>query len=415
MKQLLKSLSAIVLAGTLLASSGCWDRQEIEERAFAMGVAVDLADEDRMDSESSKEQNKPVPPFTLGEPGAQKGALTKRPITYLVSYEIPVLRAMAASGGGSTGGGGGGGIQPSWVVGTTASTMQTASVAANLRLFRPIFYGHQRVLIIGEDAAREGLEPILDFFERDVRASRKIRVAIAVGRARDVLDITPLLEPLTSIYLFRLLQSMPFKSFGWDATLNDVMIALHQSGDAVISRLRASKMEADAGGAAVIKNWRLVGWLEDMETQGYSLALGRSRVGVVSIPIPGHISEELSYLYRRVQAQTKVNTQGELPSFDIGISLEGSITEETSFVEFSSDFIRWAEQALAEEITRRVRAAIDLLQKQYQVDSLNLGHQLEMANLQLWRKLSPDWDSIYPRLPINVKVRVKIRRTGSVR
>jgi|LFRM01.2.fsa_nt_gb Ger(x)C family germination protein len=391
---------------------GCWDRTEIDERAFVVGVAVDLAE--ATETNGSKPPSPQHFPFIEKEAGDTSLTYTHKQISYLMTVELAVLHALSAgpSDGNKEGTG-----DPSWVIGATAPTIQAASTAINLRVYRPLFFGHQQVLIIGEEAARENLRPILDFFTRHTRTKRKMRIAIAQGKASDILSIKPRLEALASVYLFRLFQSAPQHSLGLDADLNQAIVSLHSSGHAVISRVRRSLdgQEAYNGGAAVIKDWSLVGWLEDIETQGYLLAKGVSSSGRVSIPVATRPSALIEYVYHHCRTKTNARIEDGKLSFEIELCLEGFITEETAAADLTTEFIGWVEEALSEEITRRVHMALHKLQKTYGVDALELGRHLEISDPKLWERIKGDWPQLYPTVPIRIDTTARIRRTGSTK
>jgi spore germination protein KC len=393
---------------------GCWDRTEIDERAFVMGVAVDLAEV--TETNGSRPSSPQHFPFIKEEHGDTSLTYTHKQLSYLMTVELAILQALGSGPSDGNKGSGGAG-DPSWVIGARAPTIQAASTAINLRVYRPLFFGHQQVLIIGEEAARENLRPILDFFARETRTKRKMRIAVAQGRAVDVLSIKPRLEALASVYLFRLFQSAPQHSFGLDADLHQTLVSLHSSGQAVVARIRRSAdgEEAYNGGAAVLKDWSLVGWLEDIETQGYLLAKSLSSTGRVAIPVATRPSALIEYLYHHCRTKIKARVEDGQPSFLIELCMEGIITEETAAVDLTTEFIGWAEEALSEEISRRIHMALYKLQKIYGVDALELGRHLEISDSKLWDRIKSDWPQLYPTVPVSVHTTAKIRRTGSTK
>ena len=145
--------------------------------------------------------------------------------------------------------------------------------------------------------------------------------------------------------------------------------------------------EAYNGGAAVIKDWSLVGWLEDIETQGYLLAKGVSSSGRVSIPVATRPSALIEYVYHHCRTKTNARIEDGKLSFEIELCLEGFITEETAAADLTTEFIGWVEEALSEEITRRVHMALHKLQKTYGVDALELGRHLEISDPKLWERI----------------------------
>ena len=66
-------------------------------------------------------------------------------------------------------------------------------------------FGHTKVLVIGEEAAREGLKDTIDFFHRHRELSRRMKLVIANGDAHEVIKVSPEIEELAD-YLDNLIE-----------------------------------------------------------------------------------------------------------------------------------------------------------------------------------------------------------------
>ena len=224
-----------------------------EELAFALGVAVDFPKETKSKDIEEAPVKKVNPnidaPDIAVSPGEREGTVSLVPVEYLITVELPNLRALSS---GQSGTAAGRGSKPRRLASVVAASMQRAVTALSERVYRPLFFGHQRVLIIGEEVARHGIKPIIDYFLRNLRINPRMRFMISKGEAKKVLDIEPQMDPLTSRYLFKLLQNAPNHSFGVDSNLLELTNQLMVSGDAVVSRVTAGKDDATVGGSAVI-------------------------------------------------------------------------------------------------------------------------------------------------------------------
>lgn len=160
---------AITLALLLpLLLTGCWDRREIVDLAIVSVVGLDLAKQGGIE-------------LTVQLP---------------VPQEIP---GPVATGGGSGGGGRSDPRQPPVLLLTsTGRTVQDAADRLQERLSRQLFWAHNVAVVLGEDLARQGILPILDFFTRQRETRLRTLVLVARGRARDVLNAVPRLDVLPS-------------------------------------------------------------------------------------------------------------------------------------------------------------------------------------------------------------------------
>lgn len=129
MKFLIKyrAVISLILCTSLL--TGCWDREEINDVAFVIGIAVDKEGED-----------------------------------YRSSLQIALPGQSGASG--SEGGGGGtSGDKPWFILSNTARTLRGTSLEGQKSLSRRIYYAHRRTILIGEELAREGLPRCLTYLQ----------------------------------------------------------------------------------------------------------------------------------------------------------------------------------------------------------------------------------------------------------
>ena len=145
----LKINGAVLIALLFVAavcSSGCWDRHEIESLAFINAVGVDQAGNGNV-----------LVTFYVVNPDAlgKKGGGGSSPPAYSTSVEArDVAQALA----------------------------RYAEESPRLPRFKQL-----QAIIIGEDLARQGVGPVLDFFSRHWEMRRSIWVLVAKGKAQDIL------------------------------------------------------------------------------------------------------------------------------------------------------------------------------------------------------------------------------------
>lgn len=82
----------------------------------------------------------------------------------------------------------------SWVLTSTGDTIFDIERSLAIREGRQDFYGHLKIIIISEEVAREGIEPVIDFFSRRREVQQNIQLAIANGEAREVLSVVPVAD-----------------------------------------------------------------------------------------------------------------------------------------------------------------------------------------------------------------------------
>ncbi len=373
---------------------GCWDLRDIEHRANITAVGIDLIPEEEREG------------LTGEDPLESK----HRP-KYKMTVEIPVLgelRGVEGSGGSSEGG------KPAWVLASTGTSPAQITTLLDLRLWREPSFGHTKVLVIGEEAARESLKDTIDFFHRHRELSRRMKLVIAQGDAYHVIKVSPEIEELLGIYLDNLIELVTLSGRLQRKNLGEAARELYSTGNALLPRARPEETEVIVGGSAVIKNWRLVGWLGELETMGSLFATNQLRVGLLVVGSPDKTTGEVAVTIRSSRTQIKVLPAGDRISFQFNIFTEADVVEQLGGRPLDdSSLIQSIEDLVEQEILAVTRGALSKLQREFRVDALGLGDWVWKQRPKIWEQVKDDWDDYhFPRAEFQVQSQVRIRRIG---
>lgn len=200
--QNLKKLSFVFAVLISLLLAGCWDKKEINEIGFTVGLGIDKDGDD-----------------------------------YQITTQIALPALLEGSGGGEE--------PPVWVVSGKGRTIFEAIRDVNTRSARKPFWGHLNVIVLGEEVAKEGLIPVLDLLSRGQELRRSNYVVLAQGKARDILEAQPKLESINAIYISHLVENRIGQSVAPAVTINDLLITLSTSGkENVLPRITALEQES---------------------------------------------------------------------------------------------------------------------------------------------------------------------------
>lgn len=371
MKNSLKIFLIVTIAIMLI---GCWDMQEIDRRIFVGIIGIDKSPEKAYD----------------------------------VHFSCPVVREIA----GGEGGGGGGKTKPVMLVSSIAKTVNDAARNVALRLSRNLFFEHTRAVVIGEEVARDDLKPILNTFIRQPEFNRRSRIAIAKGTSKKVLEVEPWVEKLKAFYIETIFRNSSLSGKFIEMDLGEFMHNLHASnGDALVSKIVPNKEQVSIGGAAIIKDYRLIGWLTEDETQGANFFRGKIRGGDLVLYSKAQKCN-ITFSILKANRSLRLLSTGDIPEFLIRIHVEGNVasTSEGSFI--SEENISTIEKLAEQKIASQVNKALDKIQKQYEVDVINLGDYLYKFHPGVWDEYKQDWNEIFPDVDIQVEVDAKVKNIG---
>ncbi|WP_342046833.1 Ger(x)C family spore germination protein [Bacillus sp. OTU530] len=371
--------------------TGCWSRQEVNDVAIVLGVALDKA---------------------------KNGNL-------LLTLQIAVPKA---SGGAS---------EANQASGTTKSTMMVSAEGASIieayriiqeKISREVFFAHGRVIIVGEKLARDGVSPILDFFSRHRQAHLRNYLLFTKGKAVDILRTNPHFEAITSEELrekekMEVGVKVRVREF-WDRMLTDgeEPVAAQVSNLPVEAASQNERKDSGASkkipsihGTAIFRGDRLIGWLNDKETRGILWIRSELESGVLAVPIPkekggGRVGARIW------KASTKVNPVLRNDKLAIKIEAYGEmeIFENSSKLDLGNPMVLHTLQSVFEkDVEERIQLALNKTQKQFKSDIFGFGQAVYRAYPKKWETYYKQrWYKIFPDLEVTIESHVKIQGTG---
>lgn len=392
-----RTMALLLLVAVLVNLSGCWSRKETENLAIVSAIGLDKVDIE----------------------GQQKWRVT-----------IQIVRPSEMGGRGGQQKGQDSGKKPFWVASSVGQTIEDALINMKTRSPRRLFLAHTNVVVLGERAAREGVQEVLDFFigERDIRL--RAWVLTTKGQALDVLRAGPEMERLPIREMVGLItNTQPVASKAYVVTVKDFVNQLIAPGrDAAASRIEVftpveqlSSGDAEDGaqptvrlaGAAVFKKDRLAGWMGDQETRGFLYVINKAEGGVIPLESDKQGEENTSFMMTRSRCRITPKIQDGRVTFNLDIKTEGDLEEVPCGV-INPKKIDFLEKKVSRKIKASVEEAIRLNQQEHQADIFGFGQRLYQKFPQVWKAIEKDWDDIYPTVEVSVKVSAMIRRTGMI-
>jgi len=396
---------ASVLIFTLLVSllSGCWSRKEISELAIAMAVALDLV-------KYKDKQGK---------------------IGHKIMITIMFAKPKAAAGGEM------GGIQaqtkPYTVLSALGKDMYEASRNLALEVPREIYWGHNIILIIGENLARRGVSEIMDFLVRSPEPRETTWVMVTKGAAKDILEARTELETIPAQHIGYLARSKT----GFSVNLKDFIIMLaDRDTNPVASEVeivrkgklinlpesdqpmpeaidKASLPRAKLNGVAVFKKDKLVGFLNQSQARGFLWLRGEIRKGLITVPCPGEKEKQVSVEIINGSSRLEPKIKNGRLVMEIRMILEGNLQEQQCQKDLTNrKNIALLEKALTKDIEVRARKTLQIVQHRYKSDILGFGLAIHRKYPEVWKTLGKNWEQEFPKIRIEYKIEAKVRRSG---
>ncbi|ARF18777.1 Ger(x)C family spore germination protein [Sporosarcina ureae] len=380
----------LVLLVLTLFLSGCWDRRELNELGITMALGID------------KVKNE-----------------------YQVSAQVIVPSEVSLNAS----------------LGRSAVTLYQASGETVYEAFRKmtknsprkIYAGHLRILVIGEELAKEGISESLDLLARDWELRSDFYVVVAEDlAASEVLNVTTAIESIPANKMFNALKTSERNWAGTEGIiLDDLLTNLTSDGkEAILTGIKvigdkeigSSKQNVESitpstrlqyDGLAVFKEDQLVGWLTEEESRGYSDITNNVHKTVTAIPCPKEGQIAIEVLDFNTSMKGSIN-KGE-PEVDLHIQVKGNVGEVQCSIDLTKpETMNELQRIYEKEVKELIEQTIHSVQNQYQSDIFGFGEAIRRSNPKEWKKMKKHWDEKFTNLTVHVQVEMKDLRIGTL-
>ncbi len=373
-KRMLLCLAILVYAALF---AGCWDSRELDTLAIVTGIGIDA-------SEKAGKANyvlqvgkvRPIAGDTAPEDSKDGNA-------YILKEESDsILEAI--------------------------NLMQCESS-------RILFLHHTQALLFGEEIARQGILPQIDFFLRDQEIRMEVRILVIEGKAEDVLKAKFRQEVSPSVAIARMMNNNESVSEYLETSLLNFALRLHD--DTMAQVLPLARLNEEDGeswletvGLVVLKGGRVVGRLDGKLTNGYILSRGKIKAGSITVATDKGRAT-LNILHSDSCAKPIVGDDGEIVLRQ-KIEATMSLGELKGFSDMTIDEIMNHLRGEAEkEMVAQVQNCF-VAGQAMNADLFGVGSLIKKKMPQRWETLKVRWDTLYPRARLDVEATAELVDTG---
>ncbi|EFM09461.1 germination protein, Ger(x)C family [Paenibacillus curdlanolyticus YK9] len=368
---------SLLLAAFLL--TGCWNRVELLDKGFVMGVAIQSVEPE------------------------------------IVHLTVQIFKPSQKAGGQ------GGSMQKSFInINTKGRSIFEAVRDITLHLGRKAQWSHMRIIILDEQTARtNNLLSLLEYFYRDHEARITTRVLITKGEPSEYLKVRPMIEQTIS-QQFNKTEENASGSSGKALTVNLLRLAQALKSEVPNTILPIAtlkpKGEATMSGLAVIRDSKMVGTMSASQTEDLLMLTNQFKKGILNVPCihEGEGKGESEAIeVQSVRTTMKPIIQSGKLRVQMTFELSGNIGSlRCTKLEKRSD-----EKAFVERIQQMMEArllgTIRETQKR-EVDLLGIGNALYRKNPRVWKQWKQDWGARYAEADIELKGSVRLLNTLTI-
>lgn len=311
-------------------------------------------------------------------------------------------------------------------VSSEGRTMFEASRNVSTFLDKRPFWGHLEYVVIGEEAAKEGINKYLDLLSRDHEIRMNINVFVMKGgRAEELMEKSDIDNRFVFDRLKGLLESVEGQSVSSPVNLIETMyiqdakylslylpciriISASDSGDEKSINI---KME----GFALFDQDRLAGYLDGDMGRGLNWLRDKIKSTIIVVKTLGGSDVSLEVIKSRTRFYPKIK-DGSL-SLVVELKVDSNIGEVASTEDiFYSETFDYLEKEQSKIIKQEIERVIEFAQREIGLDFFETGRNFYRKYPIKWGDLyEKNWRTEFPKVKFDVVVESKIRRTYDIR
>lgn len=375
--------------------SGCWDRTELNELSITSASAMDI----------NKEGN------------------------WVISFQVIVPSAIPAAAGVA---GGTNDQVPVVVYSTEGPTMKEAVSKSYLEAPRKLYFGHNSILVIGEEAATKGFSQMIDLYLRNSDSRETVSVLIASGDARSILEQLLSIQPIPGIGVKQILEKQqrylskiphvrmyevikhqlgPSRS----VLIPEIMISggkevtnIEQFNRTTVpSKLRLKR-------AAIVKESKLVGWMNETEAMGVAFLKDKINHSSISFASDPDKSPDKDSNFEIFRSKTKLSVRRTGDEYHVTASIKsaGWLNETGSSQDLLDPaVIKKMEQSLKTEVEALCSKAWAAIIKS-NADVAGISDEIYRRFPRQWRQMQEEQMEVLTKINLQVKAEVSMKRLG---
>jgi spore germination protein KC len=298
---------------------------------------------------------------------------------------------------------------------------------------RILYNADLRMVVIGEDVAKDGIQNILDYFLRNYEYRTDFYFVIAKNStANEVLGILTPIEsvPGSSMYI-----SLKMSEEKWAAMKSIRIIELVNSiitdGDnPVLTGIEISQDEISPKSTDILKQSgeykklkytglgafnkdKLVGWLDEDESKGYNYITDNVKNTIEHADYDSKV--KITYEIINAKSRTKVYFLENKPAIEVKIKTKCNIViVEGEFDVSAEENKQVLNELLASKVKLLCEKALNKAQKELKTDIFGFGEAIHRKYPKTWEKLKDDWNDKFTDLPVNITVEAETNQLGQI-
>ncbi len=373
----MRRVMVILIIMSTIFTVGCWDMKDMNTRIYPYSVGLELND-------INDDRN-----------------------LYTVNFTYPNIKSMGKNPESN---------DKVFIINEKARNLFEATHKLSVRNSDKMDLKHLKVLAISEGVAenKKLLKEILDGISRDFKINKMVDLLMIEGSVEEFFQAKKdaKRQETTEGSIYSLLSNEQDSTRFIPKSVSEFNEDMDYCKSAHMPIGKISKDENIIAGAAVFKDYKLVGKLNMQENKYLSLLIDHVVDEGLDVEYEG---DNLSLEVSRVKTKRELIESGDKIKIKITTKISAQIHEYimSNGHEINSEKeLEKMGKAIDKKIEYNMKKVIDKIQQELNADIIGVYKYLNRYHPKLWKKVKDDWNEIFPKIEIEFDSDVNIRRRG---
>lgn len=368
-------LSVLILS--VLTSASCWDRIEMDTLTIVTGICLDKAENGEIKIT-----------MQVGEVESESGGQSEKKTANSSFY----------------------------MVSSTGGTLHSCVTKIQEQNNGELFLSQNQIVIISSELAAGGIDNYMDYFLRDRDYRLDQFLLISEGNAVDILKEEVEKGEIPALTLTDMIKIRKAVSKSLTVNVREFIDGYFDESTAPVIPIIKTEKDGEKtkfifDGMGVIKDGKLIGKLDQDQTDGYQWIMGTMRKTDLDIVTA---DGKISILVTGENLKTSV-----VLNDDNGVSVYLDIEAMLNIEEitgFKGAKLKDIVDIIQEEAPTLINGYISDCFSQsisLNADVFEFGHKIHHQHKKRWKEIKDSWDEIYPKTRLYSSVKVKVTESGS--
>ncbi|WMJ23493.1 Ger(x)C family spore germination protein [Paludicola sp. MB14-C6] len=323
------------------------------------------------------------------------------------------------------------------IIESQGKTISEAVQNANLVQGKEVFVGHNRIIILGTNFVQNKLNEALSYFSSIQIARKNASIVIGESKASEIIkaDINQGILPAETLQKIiennsnkGLIENIMFYEFvrAYQSDEEGALLpvfSLNQSKQTIptVTNQNEKKNKGETlekvsnlqiSGMAVLKQGKIVGKLDENETQGVLWI--RNTIQNTKLVTSTDKFKIISLDFYHTKSKITPSINGDNIKLIINIDCQSTLNEAILYEHsnITSSDIQDIKKVAAKKIEEKCLKAYNKTINEYNVDVLNFGRIIEKNDKELWKKLKNNWEDNAHKIKFEIHASVDTNRVG---